>query len=71
MAATLTRCFHVSIKDDRKLTLAFLDWCMAERIYTLRGTGGATGPDFVSQTYPLHHAERIERWIIDNEGRPE
>lgn len=68
MTAKLTPAIHVSIKDDRKLTLAFLDWALAERIHTLRDAGGAVGGDFVSQTYDGRHADKITKFIIDNEG---
>lgn len=69
--ARLTRSIHVRIDGDRKLTLAFLEWTGRERIYPLAGTGGSVGPDFVSQTYDVRHADRIEQFIIDNEGRPD
>ncbi|USN15685.1 hypothetical protein BABAJAGA_00450 [Brevundimonas phage vB_BgoS-BabaJaga] len=69
--ATITPAIHVRIEGDRKLTLAFLDWALRERISPLKNTSGATGPDFVSLTYPLHHGAAIEKFIIDNEGKPD
>lgn len=69
--ASITPAVHVMIEDDRKLTLAFLDWAGKERIYPLKNTGGATGPDFVSLIYPEHHRAAIQKFIIDNEGKPD
>jgi len=62
MTHQLTDCVHVAIVNDRALTLAFLDWCIETRTYSLRG-GGATGPDFVSLIYKADYRPALEAFF--------
>ena len=71
MSAKVIQSVVVVIRDDHDLVTAFLDWALKNQIYSLREGGGYTGQGAHVASYPLHHAERIEKWIIDNEGKPD
>ena len=69
MTATVASVVLVKIDKDRPLTLAFLKWTATRAIYTVRGAGGAVGPDFVSQVYPAEHADDIRTFLAAHKAR--
>ena len=43
----------------------FQEWCLNEDVYTIRGTMAA-GPHMFVGDFPMEHADKIERWFMEN-----
>lgn len=71
MGAAVTRSVLVTIQSDEKLSRRFMDWLITEGITPIPSAGGWSGQGGYQGTFHARHADRIEKFIIDNEGRPD
>lgn len=53
--------FRVRISDDREMTTAFLEWCLAAGVRSI-DSGGVSGTGCVG-FFKMADRERIERWL--------
>jgi hypothetical protein len=53
------------LPEDSGLASDFLRWCLDEKIYSIDGTPGTSGPGIISLAYPSNKAKKIFKWFKD------
>lgn len=61
MSHSVLRIVWVSIRDDREKTIAFQEFALGQRIYTLRP--GGSGPEDYDGGFSIAHEAQIESWF--------
>lgn len=51
--------------ETRGILVEFLQWCMANSVFSSRYAGSTTGGGFHCACYALEDAAKIKKWLID------
>jgi hypothetical protein len=53
------------LPEDGGLALDFMRWCLDEKICSIDGIPGTTGPGIISLAYSPNDAKKIFKWFKD------
>lgn len=62
MTVSIERTVLVTVKNDPELVLAFLEWGLANRVYSIKSGGGHT---YLSSTFDAEDGPKIEKFFRD------